>query len=658
MFDTAPTAQLIVVTGRGLDIEQKLAPTMIIDRAAIERAASGRMEDVLRDVAGLASFRRSDSRSAHPTSQGLTLRGLGGNAASRVALSLDGVPQADPFGGWIAFSALDPHAIDRVRVTRGGGIDAVAGTIEIDSRAPDAGTSADATLLAGSRSSFDLRGLGATRWSGGFASVSGTFARGDGFAPILAADRGLPDHRAPYAQGAGRARLVQAIGGATEAQLNLSHYADRRSRGTDYSDNRQRGSDASLRLVGSGAARWSALAYVQKRSFNSQFSAVAAGRNNASLTLDQHVPATGWGVRAEIAPRLGGLETRIGAEFRRVRGETDEDFRFIAGTPTRKRVAGGRNDTAGLFAGASWSAGGWSVSGEARADHWAMAEGRLIETDLGGTLLTSSRFARRSGWEGSGRIALGRTLTPTLTLRGAAYRGWRLPTLNELYRPFRAGSDATAANAALDPERLRGIEAGADWRPQRAVKLSGTLFANRLSGAIANVSLGAGPGLFPQVGFVAANGVFRQRQNVTAIRTRGLEIDGSWIRGPWRGALSYALTDARLIAEGAALALNTRRPAQVARHSASASLGWTQRGLMLDATARFTGCQYEDDNNSRALPAALTFDGVARVDVTRRLAIDARVENAFDKHVIATLGADGTRERALPRTLWLGVRIK
>src|SRR5829696_4601199 len=101
----APAAEIaqedvIVVTGRGLDSEQAPAARLTIDRSDIERAASERMEDVLRDVAGLASFRRSDSRSAHPTSQGLTLRGLGGNAASRVTLSLDGVPQDDPFGGW------------------------------------------------------------------------------------------------------------------------------------------------------------------------------------------------------------------------------------------------------------------------------------------------------------------------------------------------------------------------------------------------------------------------------------------------------------------------------------------------------------------------------------------------------------------------------
>ena len=650
--------ETIVVTGRGLDTEQSLTATRTIERAEIERAASGRTEDVLRNVAGLASFRRSDSRSAHPTSQGLTLRGLGGNAASRVALSLDGVPQADPFGGWIAFSALDAHAIGRIRVTRGGGMEAVAGTIDIDSRAPTAGLSADADVFAGSRAALDARLLAGTTWGGGFASVSASGARSDGFVPIVAADRGLADRRAPYRQSAARARLVQALGGETEAQVNFSAFADRRTRGTDFSDNRQRGSDGSLRLVGKGATPWSALAYFQKRRFDSEFAAVALGRNSASLTLDQRVPATGWGARVEVAPKLGAIATRAGAEWRRVSGETDEDFRFVAGAPTRRREAGGRNDIAGLFAAADWSQGGWSVAGDVRADRWTMAEGWLIESDRSGVLLANRRFARRSGWEGSGRFAIGREVGESLNLRAAAYRGWRLPTLNELYRPFRAGADATAANEALDPERLRGIEAGVDWAPMRGAKVAATLFANRLNGAIANVSLGRGPGVFPGVGFVAANGVYRQRQNVDAIRTRGLEVDASWSSGPWHSSLSYALTSARVEADDAAFALDGKRPAQVARHSASASFGWVRGALGLDATARFIGRQFEDDNNRRALPAALTFDTSARFAVSRRLALEARAENLFDKQVLATLGNDGTRERALPRTLWLGLRLR
>jgi outer membrane receptor protein involved in Fe transport len=339
-------------------------------------------------------------------------------------------------------------------------------------------------------------------------------------------------------------------------------------------------------------------------------------------------------------------------------GETDEAFRCVGGLPTRQREAGGRTTTTGIFAGASWSSGGWSLRADARADRWTMADGKLVEREISGALLTDSRFADRSGWQGSGRVAVGRRLSDQLALRAAAYRGWRLPTLNELYRPFRAGADATAANAALDPERLAGIEAGLDWTPVEGAKLSATLFANRLKGAIANVSLGAGPGNFPGVGFVAAGGIYRQRQNVAAIDSSGVELDASWTRGPWRGALSYALTDARIEADGAASALDGRRPAQVARHSGSASLGWSERRLSLDGTARLTGRQYEDDNNDRRLPGALTFDGVARLAVSGRLSIEARAENIFDQKVIATLAADGTRERALPRTLWIGLSLR
>ena len=54
--------------------------------------------------------------------EGATLRALGGNASSRTLVLLDGVPMADPFFGYIPFSALVPDRLSVVRVTRGGGI--------------------------------------------------------------------------------------------------------------------------------------------------------------------------------------------------------------------------------------------------------------------------------------------------------------------------------------------------------------------------------------------------------------------------------------------------------------------------------------------------------------------------------------------------------
>src|SRR3546814_11223342 len=95
--------------------------------------ASGGVENVLGDVAGFAQFRRSDSRSANPTAQGITLRALRGNASSRSLVLLDGVPQADPFLGYIPFNELVPDRRALIRLPccgRSGAVGAgcVAGT--------------------------------------------------------------------------------------------------------------------------------------------------------------------------------------------------------------------------------------------------------------------------------------------------------------------------------------------------------------------------------------------------------------------------------------------------------------------------------------------------------------------------------------------------
>ena len=130
-FPTGALAQLadsdpakIIVTGAGLPLPPGTPAygSVVIDRDRLLDSASGRIETILGDVAGFQQFRRSDSRSANPSAQGATLRALGGNASSRTLVLLDGVPMADPFFGYIPFSALVPDRLSVVRVTRGGGV--------------------------------------------------------------------------------------------------------------------------------------------------------------------------------------------------------------------------------------------------------------------------------------------------------------------------------------------------------------------------------------------------------------------------------------------------------------------------------------------------------------------------------------------------------
>jgi len=658
----------IIVTGTGLptgagDVAYDV---VTISRARLTDNASGLLEDVLGDVAGFNEYRRSDSRSAHPTSQGATLRGLGGNASSRALILLDGVPQVDPFGGWVSFAAFKPMRLGSVRVTRGGGSGvygpgALAGTIELTSAGANDLAPLWGSVAYGSRNSLDTDIGVSAPLGGGYASLAGGYARGDGFIPTVAGDRGPVDIAAPYRQASVTGRAVIPVGAQTELQASGLVLYDHRTRGTAYTPNSNLGADASLRLVGHGRWGWEALAYLQTRRFSSGYASINAARTVATPSLDQYnVPATGVGGRVEVRPPLGdGIELRLGGDARLTRGETKELYTYVAGDPTRGREAGGETTTLGAFADATAHlSDALTLTGGGRIDHWTIDNGFLHERTLAtGAILTNSNFPDRSGWEPTGRAGLALRVAPTVTLRAATYLGWRLPTLNELYRPYRVGADATAANAALRPERLKGVDGGIDYRPLPGLHFGATLFWNQLDDAIANVTQGVGPGTFPGVGVVAAGGVYRQRQNIDAIRSRGAEVEAGLEMAPWSLHASYAYTDARVHASGAAAGLDGLRPAQTPRHQASTTLAWrVPAGFSASATLRYVGAQFDDDQNRNVLHDAVTLDATLGAPIARGLTVELRGENIGNARVMAGISGNDIVERATPRTLWITLR--
>jgi outer membrane receptor protein involved in Fe transport len=660
----APPATEIVVTGRALPEAASGQALSVdsIDRRRLEQSPSHALDQLLKEVPGLQLFRRSDARSGHPTSQGVTLRALGGNASSRALLVLDGVPQSDPFGGWVNWPAYDPAFLDSVRVVRGGGSvgsgpGAIAGIIDMASRT-DAGTSAG--ISAGSRESLEGHGRIGTAIGAGLLSLSGRVERGDGFVPITEGTRGLADERAPYRGWSGRARWVAPVGAETELQASASGFNDWRTRGTDFSGNETDGADASLRLVERGRWQWSALGYWQWRELASSFASLSGERASATrVALQDSVPSHGLGAVVELRPPMpDGIELRFGADARKTSGESREFFSYSAGEPTRRRRAGGETWTAGAFGEASLRIGRATLTGGARLDRWRVSDGELFENVIAtGAVLRDERYQPRSGRLPTARAGAHLDLGSGFGLRSAAYLGWRMPTLNELFRPFRAGQDATAANADLDPERIAGVEAGVDYR-KRELRLSLTAFANRLSDAIANVTLSDGPGVFPGVGFVPLGGQYRQRRNLDTIAVRGIEAAAEWTRGAWSLRAGASWTRARVRGSGEAAALDGLRPAQTPNFAATLAAGWSQDGRTAELVLRRVSGQYEDDLNTQLLEGATTVDAYGSWPVTTRVQLVARAENLFDALVPATINGDGSIERATPRTLWLGLRFR
>jgi len=658
-----PPQAAIVVTGKALP-EAKAERVYGVQRISsrqIEQSPSHELDQLLKSLPGLQLFRRSDAHSGHPTSQGVTLRALGGNASSRALLVLDGVPQSDPFGGWVNWPAYDPLSLSEVRVVRGGGsvangAGALAGTIEMTSQS-DAGLSGG--IDAGSRGSIEARARGGLRLGEGLLSVSGRGERSDGFIPVTEASRGPADERAPYREWSTRARWVAPLGGSVEVQAGLDGFHDWRTRGTDFTINRTNGADASLRLVGRGLWQWSALGYWQWRNLMSSFASVSAGRNQASLvSLQYSVPSNGIGGSVEVRPPLpDGVELRIGADNRRTTGESREFFSYVSGDPTRRRAAGGESWTVGAFAEASVDLGPVTLTGGASVDRWSITDGHLFEQVIAtDAVLTDTHYASRNGWLPTARGGVAVAVPNGLKLRSAAYLGWRMPTLNELFRPFRAGADATAANPDLDPESLAGVEAGLDYS-RGPLKFSLTGFVNRLEDSIANVTLGHGPGTFPGVGFVGAAGTYSQRQNVDAVNVRGVEASIGWVEGPWSATAGANLTDAQMDGSGPAQFIDGLRPAQTPKFSGNVAFAYEKDGKGAQLVVRRVGGQFDDDLNTDLLEGATTLDFFISWPLARRLQLVARAENLTNALVMAAINGDGFVERATPRTLWVGIRL-
>ena len=661
--DVVAIEKPIIVSGRLPDAKSDAIETSVW--VAAPNGLGGRLENSLSTVGGLQQFRRSDARSANPTSQGVTLRGLGGNASSRALLFLDDVPQADPFGGWVSWPGYDALNLASIRVRKGGGQPgagpgALAGVIELDSA--QYRETANVALAYGSRNSVDAKANYVGILGRGSITAAASYVRGDGFTPIIASQRGTVDRKAPYEQAGISLRGVAPLNTSTELQANLRAFTDTRDRGVDFSDNANSGVDASLRLVDrTGDWQWSATGYVQVREFSSEFGAVAANRNSVTQTLDQFAtPSTGLGARFEVRPPVGEqVELRLGGEWRRTSGETREFFTYVAGAPTRFRTAGGQTDSYGGFAELSFQpSDALTLSAGGRLDRWTINNGFRREVNISGTVRSDDRFADRSGTEWTGRAGFGWDFADGFTLRGAAYRAWRLPTLNELYRPFRVGADATAANEALRPETVEGLDAGLAYSSGN-VDFGVTIFRNRLNDAIANVTLGQGPGNFPGVGFVAAGGTYRQRQNLDAIVSKGIEADARFdLTDHLALKLGYAYVDAEVRGTGVSAPLDGLRPAQVPRHFGNAALAYDPGPVSVSTTLRYIGRQFEDDANARVLDDALTLDFDLGFDVGGGLYLQLRGENLFDARVEAAISGGGIVERANPRTLWLGASWK
>jgi outer membrane receptor protein involved in Fe transport len=361
-----------------------------------------------------------------------------------------------------------------------------------------------------------------------------------------------------------------------------------------------------------------------------------------------------------------------------VRGETRENFTFTNGVFTRQRIAGGDQFFGGVFALHERSlAPGFRATIGARLDDWRETDGHRRETDRAtSAVLRDDHYADRDGTEFSPSAGLVWTPAKSWRFRAAAQRAFRVPTLNELYRPFRQGTTVVETNPALRTEHNTSAELGTEWTlftpapqnkglrsaaplpPVKTLTLGATAFWNDLRDAVGNVTLARGPGTFPLFGTLPAGGIGRQRLNVDRIRVQGLEFSATW-----RASETLSFTAAALfsnpIVQRASVnpALVGNQVAQDPRHSASLGATWNAPGkITLTPRLRWIGRQFEDDENTLRLGEVVVADLGASRRLTPHLELFLTIENLGNARVETGRSADGVVNIGTPRLALGGLR--
>ncbi|HEU4933093.1 MAG TPA: TonB-dependent receptor, partial [Pyrinomonadaceae bacterium] len=616
-LEPATVIERILIADNGERIPATPLSQFALTENEIGLAGALTLDDVLRQVPGFSLFRRSGGLTANPTSQGVSLRGVGANGASRALVLLDGVPLNSPFGGWVYWNRLPRVSVESVQVYNGAtsdlyGSGALGGVVNIKSR------TSPATFL-----DFEVSGgnevTGATSFRGGNQfgdwglQFSGQALHTDGYVLVPEDQRGPVDTPAGTGDLSGSLTLSRNLRQNGHAFVRLSSFGESRRNGTPVQLNDTRISSIDLGFDWSDAV--SVRLYGSKENFNQNFSAVAADRRSESLTNRQRNPSQQVGFAFQWRKTVGDHQTiSVGAEGRDVRGHSAETT-FNNSRVTAFVDAGGRQSSVGFFASDSVQFRSWFFNVGARIDRWKNSRGFSDRIPVTG-LASLNDFPNRTEAAFSPRISVLKRFDHGLSLSASAYRAFRAPTLNELYRNFRVGNVVTNANAELKAERLTGGDAGLGFE-----RLGGRLFVrsnffwSEINDSVANVTLSTTPTL-----------ITRQRQNLGTIRARGIEVSAvTRFDKHWEVSSEYLLTDSTVLRFPANRSLEGLLVPQVPRHQFNFQVSYVNSAWLVGTQGRFVSKQFDDDQNSLPLDGFFTLDA----EVSRRVSEHVRVFAAF-----------------------------
>ena len=632
-LDPAGTSQQVTVTAYRAPLASLESPvtTRTLSQSALSTTAGFTIDAQVRQLPGVELFRRSSSLVANPTSQGVSLRGLGSTSASRTLVTQDDVPLNDAVGGWIHWEEEPELAINRIEVLRGGASDlygssAIGGVLNIVPARPSSAT-VELRSGYGGLGTYDTSALLQTKLGPWGILAAGGALGTDGFIQLAPFQRG-PIDTASNMHGQNGVLYIDRSNGPLRFLLRGGGFNEARDNGTPFQKNGTRlwryatGADweaphnatATLRLYGSTEHYRQTFSSISSTSLANPGCTARCGESPTRFT---RVPDNELGAAAH-------WNQPIGAEFLIVAGADVHDVRVwdgeqtFSGAGTLSNLHDHQRDSAG-YAEAMWTHRAWTATASGRIDWFQNYDAHQVNWNGSAWVPAATQPPSFSENIFNPRLGISRKLGAHFALSGSGFRAFRAPTPSELYRSTQVGSKLTLPNSALLSERATGWEFGVatEWR-WGTIRTS--YFDTQVNRPIVAVTLDP------------SSPLLLKRQNLGQIESRGLSLDFEVAPQRWL-ALDGGYQYAHAVVSRGPDDLGNWIP-EVARNMGTLNLrAFKPRLGTLSLQSRISGRQYDDDANLFPLHSYFRLDAYASRDFGPHLQLFASGENLFDRAI-------------------------
>lgn len=666
----ATALDVVVVSATRTEQSLKSLPThvVVLDATKVANSAAQTVPDLLRSVPGFTTRDFQSGLVLQPSQSIVSFRGLGGSSAGRALVLLDGIPAGDPFSGWLDWGRIPLLMLQSAEVVLGGsstvwGSRSLGGIVNLRTIDPRE-DGAQIMLEGGSRGTYHGTGVASVRRGAVAASLGGDFWNTDGFVLLRPEQAGPVDRPIATTNRALTGKVTYDASPAVRLWAAGGTFAggERPLRSQDHASSNEARGGVRWLAPGGGVATMSV--FGNRRGTVGDSYTIDAARTTETPQRHSDSPAHSTGLSLQWTQMVRERhELSAGADVSSATGSFSERFTYVAGNPTRAREVGGTQRIAGVFVQDAADLGaGVRLLASVRGDRVSSVDGLRTLRDISvGTVLSDSAFRDRTTSQLTWTLGSRWQPMEWLGLRASFYEAFRAPSMYELYfARFSSRGTVTEANAQLDAERLKGIEGGVDLTPARSLLGRVTVFRNRVSSSIMDVTIGTA-GSTAQViqpcGLMPARQTCGQRRNVPGLLSSGVETELEWHpAATWNLGAAYAFTPTTVLAPEQP-SVNGRSAIRAARHTITATAGFdAPRWVSGAIEARHVGNRFDDDLNEVRLDGFYLVNLRVNRAIGRGLTAHVKVENLLDEKFEIARTRAGLADMGAPRWITAGIR--